>query len=122
MADQCQGYEMEQIGFSLVNLELKTEVEYWGDTPNQLRDLPEIVILPTGDHILAPKSGVEYDGFMLVPRYFNPSENSSIVFSNNSIIVNRPVQVNRGPTLEDLQQQLANIAAQIAILSADKNN
>jgi len=113
---------MEQIGFSLVNLELKTEVEYWGDTPNQLRDLPEIVILPTGDHILAPKSGVEYDGFMLVPRYFNPSENSSIVFSNNSIIVNRPVQVNRGPTLEDLQQQLANIAAQIAILSADKNN
>jgi len=55
------------VGYRLIETATGAEVASWGGVWGRTPDVPNPILLPTGDHIHAPEVGADYGGFSLVP-------------------------------------------------------
>lgn len=110
---------MEQIGYSLIKD--NQEIKYWGNIPGQSEGMPDMVILPNGDHIHAPRINTNYNGFMIVKRYYQEGQEEISLIEEDKVIITRKPYVANTPTLEELQAQLAELTTKINQIAAINN-
>jgi len=102
---------MQQIGYSLLNSN-NTEVLYWGDSVNQCAGIPDMIILPNGDHVHVPVVGTSYGGYTFVQRWSNCDlTKQQYVIKQSSTFDGTKVVIEytyRNPTSEELIAYSAN--------------
>lgn len=79
---------MEQIGYSLIDGE-GNELSFYGDTVGRCAGVPDFIDLPNGDRVHCPSLDETYKEFRLVPRWFEPGNDESIIFDGEKVIVKR---------------------------------
>jgi hypothetical protein len=57
---------VNQVGYKLINTEDNSVIEQWGGTWGICPGVPDVIVLPNGDHICAPNVDEEYDGYKLI--------------------------------------------------------
>jgi len=96
---------MEQIGYSLIDAQ-GVEIQSWGNAPGQCAGIPDMVVLPNGDHVHCPAPGTLQD-WRLVPRALVTGSPAAIVFDGTQIVVTRPAPVPEIISDRQFFQQLA---------------